>query len=37
LIMVDFNLTLKDHIHGLVAKLWSNNNKTSIPLTSYKF
>jgi hypothetical protein len=23
--MVDFNLTIKDHIHVLVAKLWSNN------------
>jgi hypothetical protein len=23
--MVDFNLTMKDHIHGLVAKLWFNN------------
>jgi hypothetical protein len=23
--MVDFNLTIKDHIHGLVAKLCSNN------------
>jgi len=25
--MVDFNLTLKDHIHGLLAKLWSNNEQ----------
>jgi hypothetical protein len=23
--MVDFNLTIKDHIHGLIIKLWSNN------------
>jgi hypothetical protein len=25
--MVDFNLTIKDHIHGSVAKLWSNNEQ----------
>jgi hypothetical protein len=25
--MVDFNLTIKDHIHGLGAKLWSNNEQ----------
>jgi hypothetical protein len=25
--MVDFNLTINDHIHGLVAKLWSNNEQ----------
>jgi len=25
--MVDLNLTIKDHIHGLVAKLWSNNEQ----------
>jgi len=25
--MVDFNLTTQDHIHGLVAKLWSNNEQ----------
>ncbi len=25
--MVGFNLTLKDRIHGLVAKLWSNNEQ----------
>jgi hypothetical protein len=25
--MVDFNLTIKDHIHALVAKLWSNNEQ----------
>jgi hypothetical protein len=35
--MVGFNLTIKDHIHGLVVKLWSNNEQASIPLTSYKF
>jgi hypothetical protein len=23
--MVDFDLTIKDHIHGLMAKLWFNN------------
>jgi hypothetical protein len=27
LTMVDFNLTIKDHIHGLVIKLWSNNEQ----------
>jgi hypothetical protein len=31
--MVDFNLTTKDHIHGLVAKLWLIMNKTLVPLT----
>jgi hypothetical protein len=25
--MVDFNLTIKDHIHGLATKLWSNNGQ----------
>jgi hypothetical protein len=25
LTVVDFNFTIKDHIHGLVANLWSNN------------
>jgi len=25
--MVDFNLKLKDHIHVLEAKLWSNNEQ----------
>jgi hypothetical protein len=25
--MVNFNLPIKDHIHGLVAKLWSNNEQ----------
>jgi hypothetical protein len=25
--MVDFNLTIKDHIHGLATKLWSNNEQ----------
>jgi len=25
--MVDFNLTIKNHIHGLAAKLWSNNEQ----------
>jgi hypothetical protein len=25
--MVDFNLTIKDHIHNLAIKLWSNNEK----------
>jgi hypothetical protein len=25
--MADFNLTIKDHIHGLVVKLWSNNEQ----------
>jgi hypothetical protein len=25
--MVNFNLTIKNHIHGLVAKLWSNNEQ----------
>jgi hypothetical protein len=34
--MVDFNLTIKDHIHGLVTKLWSNNEQ-DIPLVSYEF
>jgi hypothetical protein len=34
--MVDFNLTTKDHIHGLATKLWSNNSKTSVTLTSNK-
>jgi hypothetical protein len=35
--MVDFNLTIKDHIHGLTTKLWFNNEQdintldTSIP------
>jgi hypothetical protein len=23
--MVDYNLTIKNHIHGSMAKLWSNN------------
>ncbi len=27
LIMVDFNLTIKNHIHGLVVKLWYNNEQ----------
>jgi hypothetical protein len=35
--MVDFNLIIKGHIHGLVAKLWSNNElETSIYLASYE-
>ncbi len=25
--MVDFNLTIKDDIHGLAAKLWFNNEQ----------
>jgi hypothetical protein len=25
--MVDFNLTIKDHIHGLATKLWYNNEQ----------
>jgi len=25
--MVDFNLTIKDHIHGLVVKLLFNNEQ----------
>jgi len=25
--MVDFNLTIKDDIHGLVAKLWFDNEQ----------
>jgi hypothetical protein len=25
--MVDFNLTIKDDIHGLVIKLWFNNEQ----------
>jgi hypothetical protein len=25
--MVDFNLTTKNHIHGLATKLWSNNEQ----------
>jgi hypothetical protein len=25
--MVNFNLTLKDHIHGLATKLWSNDEQ----------
>jgi hypothetical protein len=29
--MVDFNLIIKDHIHGLTAKLWSNDEQVSNP------
>jgi hypothetical protein len=25
--MIDFNLTIKYHIHGLPIKLWSNNEQ----------
>jgi hypothetical protein len=25
--MVNFKLTIKDHIHDLVVKLWSNNEQ----------
>jgi len=25
--MVNFNLAIKDHIHGLIAKLWSTNEQ----------
>jgi hypothetical protein len=25
--MVDFNLMVKDHIHGLATILWSNNEQ----------
>jgi hypothetical protein len=25
--MVEFNLKIKDHIHGLAVKLWSNNEQ----------
>jgi hypothetical protein len=25
--MVVFNLTIKDHIHGLAVKLWFNNEQ----------
>jgi hypothetical protein len=25
--MVNVNLTIKDHIHNLAAKLWSNNEQ----------
>jgi len=28
--MVYFNLTIMDHIHGLVTKLWSNNEQDNI-------
>jgi len=27
--MIYFNLTIKDHIHGLVVKLWSNNEQNN--------
>jgi hypothetical protein len=30
--MVDFNLTINDHIHGLAAKLWSNNEQDIITI-----
>jgi len=30
--MVNFNLTIKNHIHGLEAKLWSNNEQDIITL-----
>jgi hypothetical protein len=30
--MVDFNLMMKDHIHGLMIKLWSNNEQDIITL-----
>jgi hypothetical protein len=35
--MVDFNLTIKDQIDGLVAKLWSNNEQNINTLGTYKF
>jgi hypothetical protein len=25
--MVNFNIIIKDHIHGLAVKLWSNNEQ----------
>jgi hypothetical protein len=25
--MVDYNLTMKNHIHGSMAKLWSNHKQ----------
>jgi hypothetical protein len=25
--MVELNLTIKDHIHGLAVELWSNNEQ----------
>jgi hypothetical protein len=25
--MVDCNLTIKDHVHGSMVKLWSNNEQ----------
>jgi hypothetical protein len=31
--MVDFNLPIKDHIHGLATKLWSNNEQDSNTLS----
>jgi hypothetical protein len=37
LTMVDFNLTIKDHIHGLVVNYGLIMNKTSIYLASYEF
>jgi len=30
--MINFNLTIKDHIHGLEAKLWFNNEQDIITL-----
>jgi len=35
--MVDFNLTIKDHIHGLATILWSNNEQDINTLASYEF
>jgi hypothetical protein len=31
--MVDFNLTIKNHIHGLATKLWSNNEQDNNTLS----
>jgi hypothetical protein len=39
--MVDFNLTINDQIHGLVVKLWSNNeqdiNTFGMHLTNFHY
>ncbi len=37
LTMVDFNLTIKNDIHGLMANYGLIMNKTSISLASYEF
>jgi hypothetical protein len=35
--MIDCNLIIKNHIHGLVTKLWSNNEQGILQIVTMQF